>query len=233
MVGKAKMTLSSIAIDSIVPKKDNSRLEHAFTVKAKVKVSKRSLGPVSGEGIDSLVLEWKETIDWFEHSANGGWHHKGTETKDMYATNPRSNTFKIWEEMRYFSASITELNTPPAALVAAMAKVTSTADKDKAAKHWIAEHGLEWTIPITDVPAIGLKGGSGGGGGASLVTSNSRRRVIYFDLGFEGSSTRVTATQILESVDGKATIFKFIVPGITKAEADNENKLAAWRAELR
>ncbi|KAG0569297.1 hypothetical protein M758_6G076400 [Ceratodon purpureus] len=234
MLGKAKMTLSSIAIDKVAPTRDESKLEHAFTVKAKVSVRGRKLGAVSGEGIESLVLEWKETIDWFERRADGTWQPKGSEKKDMYALNHLSNTFKNWEDMRYWFATVAELNQPPAALTAAVGKVTSTADKDKAAKHWIAENGLEWTIPITDRPALGLKpaASSGGGGGASLVTSNSRRRVIHFDIGFKGSSTRATATQILETADGKPTIHKFIVPGIKKADADDSNKVSAWRAEF-
>ena len=84
-------------------------------------------------------------------------------------------------------------------------------------------HGLEWTIPITGELSIALDpaAGSGGEGGRSLVMSNSRRRVIYFDVGFRGSSTRVTATQILESEDGKPTIFKFFLPGIRMVEAED------------
>lgn len=236
MVGKAKMTLSSITIDKVVPTRDDSKLGHEFTVKAKVKVSKRTFGTISGDGIKSLELEWKETEDWFEHGADGAWHHKDKEKKDedMYADHPESNTFKNWHEMRYFCASVTELNTPPKKLTEAMGKFTITKDKNGAAEHWIAENGLEWTIPVKDVPALGLKPGAGshGGGGASLVTSNSRRRVIIFDIGFKGSSTRLTATQILETVNGKPTIHKFIVPKISKAEADDPKKLAAWRAEL-
>lgn len=239
MVGKAKMTLTSVTIppEKVKSTKDASKIETAFELRAKVKVSKRALGGLSGEGIDSLELEWIETCDWFEFS-NGAWHFKGTSPKneDVHAKNPLSNTFNVWRTMRYLFASYEELgNKPPAGLKQAVDKVQKTEDKDKAAKHWIAENGFEWTIPVAlDKPAIGLRpvASSGGGAGGSLVTSNSRRRVLYFKLGFKGSE-HVTATLILESMNGVPTINKFFQPAISKEVADNEGNLQKWRKELK
>ena len=108
------MTLPSMRmVDKVVATRDESHLEHAFTVRLKVKVSTRVMEqivrtlqcvsePESDERIESLELEWGETIDWFEHGADGMWHHMETETKAMYAANPRPPpTFRNWEEMRY------------------------------------------------------------------------------------------------------------------------------------
>ncbi|KAI5077944.1 hypothetical protein GOP47_0007768 [Adiantum capillus-veneris] len=150
----------------------------------------------------------------------------------MFKDNPDSNTFRVWQKMRYFLAS-DPLNHPPKLLKDAVDK--AGADGDKAAKHWIADNGFEWTIPAgQDKPAIGinLQSGSHGGGGESLVTSNTRRRVIYFDLGFKGSPHRASATQILETVDGKPTIMEFFHPAISKADSDNPTKLAGWRSKI-
>jgi hypothetical protein len=231
---KAKMTISEISIPLDKVSRSGGAgagtIGHAFSLRARLKVSKRTMGSLAGEGIDYPELEWKEIIDWFEHHPDGTWQNKGEVKKDMFAANPNSNTFKTWQEYRYFLAS-DPTNNPPAGLKEAVDKAANN-DKDKAAKHWIATNGFEWTIAVTDRPAIGLAGGSGGGGGESLVTGNSRRRVIYFDLGFKGSPTRVSATQILESINGTPTIQKFFVPGISKAVADNPTNLAHWRTQL-
>ena len=229
------MTISEISIPLDKIKRTGGAgqgtIGHDFNLRARLRVSRRTMGTLSGDGIDYPELEWKEIVDWFEHRPDGTWENKGEVKKDMFAANPDSNTFKIWKDHRYFIAS-DPTNNPPAALKAAVDKAASSNDKEKAAKHWIAENGFEWTIAVTDRPAIGLAGGSGGGGGDSLVTGNSRRRVIYFDLGFKGSPTRVSATQILESINGKPTIHKFFVPGITKDVADNSTNLSRWRTQL-
>jgi len=212
-------------------------METSFELRAKLKVSKRKAGSLSGEGIDSLNLEWKETCDWFEFTDNK-WSFKGTDPNntDVHALNPSSNTFKNWHTVRYLFASFNELgNAPPTGLTDAVAKAGNTEEKDKAAKHWIAENGFEWMLPVAvDRPAIGLKpaAGSGGAAGGSLVTTNSRRRVLYFDLGFKGSQPRVTATLILESMNGRPTLHKFLVPAVTRAQANDEANLDGWRREL-
>jgi hypothetical protein len=228
---KAKMTISDISIPQDKVSQSGGAgagtIGHVFSVRARLKVSKRTMGSLAGEGIDCPELEWKEIIDWFEHHPDGTWENKGEVKKDMFAANPDSQTFKTWQDMRYVLAS-DPLNNPPPGLKEAVDKAGNN-DRDKAAKHWIATNGFEWTIPIDDKPAIGLAGGSGGGGGESLVTGNSRRRVIHFDLGFKGNAARVSATQILETINGTPTIHKFFVPGISKDDADNVTKLASWR----
>ncbi|MCO5547854.1 hypothetical protein L7F22_001306 [Adiantum nelumboides] len=227
MVGKAHMSIVAVNIDNVRPI-TGSQIGHQFDLKAKVKVSKRTLAGLSGEGIDVPELEWKETIEWFERQKDGKWHFKGKVQKDMYKDNPDSNTFRVWREMPYVIAS-DPLNNAPQALKDAVKK-----EGNKGGKHWIANNGFEWTLPaVHDTPALGLNpaAGSHGGGGQSLVTSNTRRRVIYFDLGFKGSPMRVSATQILETVDGKPTIVEFFHPTISKTDADNPTKLDGWRAK--
>lgn len=213
---------------------------HSFDLKPTVKVQKRTAGAFSGEGIECPRLEWNETIEWFEMaprlgghrgaSALGDWRFVGKVQKNMYAENPNSNTFKAWHSFRYFWAAQNPPNAAPPELVKIVRGAT---DANNEAKHWIAKNGLQWVIPeLTDRPAMGLAGGSGGGGGASLVTSNTRRRVIYFDLGFSGYPKRVKFVQILESVNGVATIHKFIPLDMSKFGIDNESNLQKWRAQV-
>jgi len=238
MAGKAKMTLTSVTIppEKVRSTTSADAIETAFELHATVKVSKRTLGGLSGEGIDSLELEWIETCDWFEFS-NGAWHYKGTKPKneDLYAVNPLSETFRGWRTMRYFFAYIEEAgNRPPAGLKQAVTKWQTTEDRDKAAKHWIAQNGFEWNIrAVLDKPALSFQpeASSGGGAGASLVTSNSRRRVLYFKVGFKGSE-HVTATLIQENMNGVPRINKFFTPAISTKDANNEEKLRRWRQEF-
>jgi hypothetical protein len=117
---------------------------------------------------------------------------------------------------------------PPNHPVAGMMAISD----DTVAKHWIAANGLTWGIQITDVPGMGLTGGSGGGGGASLVIGPSRRRVIYFDLGFSGNPARVKCVQILETLNGVLQIHKFINQDVPKAQVDNATNLARWRTQV-
>jgi hypothetical protein len=229
---------------------------HQFDLLPTVRVQKRTAGVLSGEGIDCPNLEWDETIDWYEPSATpvrmgghrpapprmGGhrsptaapdagqiqWKYVGQLRKNMYAENPTSNTFKSWHAYRYFWAC-NPPNTPTVELQACLKEP----DPDKAAKHWIAQHGFEWKVPeLTDRPAMGLAGGSGGGGGASLATGNTRRRVIYFNLGFEGFPIRMKFVQILESVNGKATIHKLVVGDLTRQQVENAQNLTRWRQQV-
>lgn len=212
---------------------------HQFDLMPTVKVEKRSMGALSGEGIDFPQLEWKERIEWFSATPPGpiigkrggiaiptDWKYVGANDKDMYAENPTSNTFKSWHSNKFFWAAVAPPNNPPPGLAACLKKP----EPDKEAKHWIAQNGAQWKVPeITDRPAMGLVGGSGGGGGASLVTTTTRRRVIYFDLGFSGYPIRIKFVQILESVDGVATIHKFIAQDVSKRQVDDPANLMRWR----
>ena len=87
-----------------------------------------------------------------------------------------------------------------------------------------------------DRPGMALSGGSGqsGGGFVSKTTSPTRRRVLQFDLGIAGSSTRFTATQVLETVNGEPSISKFIIPGQSDDWCKDipEDYLAYWRSRL-
>lgn len=235
---KAKMTLSSLSIpiDQIKSLEEVGKVGTSFELRAKLKVSKRKAGSLSGEGIDSLELEWKETCDWFEFT-NNRWTFKGTDPNtDLYASHPDFKTFTNWRKVRYLFAAYDELgNAAPPGLKEASNKGKDTVEQDKAAKHWIAENGFEWTLPVAvDRPALLLEpaGESKGGARPSLVTTKSRRRVLYFDLGFKGSLPRVTATQILETVNGKPTLQKLLVPAVTRAQANDETNLAKWRQEF-
>jgi hypothetical protein len=196
---------------------------HAFKLEFNVRVTKRSMGGLSGEGVDCPALEWNERIEWFDHKPATGWYYVGENTGNMYARNPASNTFFNWHSARYLNAKY-----PPNGGTPGLA----TINDDKAAKHWIAANGLTWTIYIKDVPGMGLAGGSGGGGGASLVTGPSRRRVIYFDLGFSGNPGRARCVQILETLNGALTIRKFINQQYPKAQVDSPGNLVRWRAQL-
>ena len=64
----------------------------------------------------------------------------------------------------------------------------------------------------------------------STINRHSRRRVVHFDLRVGGRSA--SATQVLETVAGVPTICKFMVPGITVAQAEDTAALARWRTEL-
>lgn len=224
---KAKMSVLSVAIPSqkIVPYggPGASPAGHNFKFVANVKVTPRTAGALSGEGIDSPQLEWKERIEWFDYKPATGWYYVGDNTKDMYASNPTSATFGNWHTVRHLTAKY-----PPNPTVAGLNTITD----DTAAKHWIAQNGLTWSIEILDVPGMGLTGGSGGGGGASLVIGNSRRRVIYFDLGFTGSPARVKCVQVLETVNGVLQIHKFINQQVSKAQVDLPANLARWRTQV-
>ncbi len=87
-----------------------------------------------------------------------------------------------------------------------------------------------------DRPGMAISGGSGrsGGGFTSLTTNPSRRRVLQFDLGIVGSPVRFTATQVLETIDAKPSISKFITPGQSDDWCKNlpESYLAYWRSRL-
>ncbi|CAM6121931.1 unnamed protein product [Calypogeia fissa] len=240
-MGKAQMVISEISIpqQKVVPTggANSGTIGHNFNLKAKLKVSKRTLGPFSGEGIDYPQLEWKESIDWFELIGPNEWKLAAQGMpRDLFAENPSSNTFRDWVKAKYFLAT-DETNNPPEELTKAVnsnGENASLEEKEKLAKHWIANNGFEWTVGVTDRPAMGLNptAGSRGGGGESLVTSNSRRRVIYFDLGFKGSGDRVKATQVLESIEGRPTIQKFFPRGIPRNEANDEQKLGLWRSQF-
>ena len=217
---------------------------HDFDFLPIVKVDKRTLGGMSGEGIDVPALQWKERIEWFSAPPAMGargqlvmpnqWKYVGDNTKDMYAENPTSNTFKNWHKLKFLWACQSPPNTPPPGLAAMLQTGGGDVDAiDKAAKHWIAIHGFQWQVPdLCDRPGMGLTGGSGGGGGASLVTSSTRRRVIYFDLGFAGHPVRIKFVQILETVSGVPTIHKFVNADVTKVQVDNPVNLARWRTQV-
>jgi len=224
---KAKMSILNIAVPNgkIQPYGGPgvSPAGHNFLFVANVRVTPRSMGGLSGEGIDCPQLEWKERIDWFDHKQMTGWYYVGDNTKDMFAHNPLSATFGNWSTVRYLTAKY-----PPNPPVPALARITD----DTQAKHWIAANGLSWTIEIKDIPGMGLTGGSGGGGGASMVVGDSRRRVIYFDLGFSGNPGRVKCVQVLETLNGVLTIHKFINQDVSKAQVDNPTNLARWRTQV-
>lgn len=206
------MTITAVEITNVSPNKSSSQIGHTFVLEARAEVSKRKAGRLSGEGIDCPDLEWKETIEWFEQDAQGNWRFDRKEEIDKYKQNPESNTFYGWRAR--FLASVNDNNHPPEGLKNAVR--SADREKDNAAKHWIAEHGFSWTFGIVDTPALGVRPGA-------------RRRVVYFDLGFKGCPFRATATQILETVNGRPSILHFVRPAISKAAADAANNLAALR----
>lgn len=92
-------------------------------------------------------------------------------------------------------------------------------------------------VPVTalDRPGMALAGSSRSGGGFdSLAQSHSRRRVLQFEIGIAGETVRITATQILETRDGRPTISKFLIPGMPDewCEAIPVAYLDYWRASL-
>lgn len=100
----------------------------------------------------------------------------------------------------------------------------------------VADKRLVVPVAALDRPGMALSGGSGqsGGGFTSGSTAPSRRRVLQFDLGIGGSSHRFTATQILETVDSKPSISKFIIPGQSDdwCKAIPDKYLEYWRGKL-
>lgn len=100
----------------------------------------------------------------------------------------------------------------------------------------LADKRLVIPVAALDRPGMALSGGSGqsGGGFTSGSTSPSRRRVLQFDLGIAGASHRFTATQILETQNGKPSISKFIVPGQSDdwCKAIPDKYLDFWRGKL-
>jgi hypothetical protein len=146
---KAKMTILDISIPQDKVSQSGGAgagtIGHIFSVRARLKVSKRTMGSLAGEGIDYPELEWIETIDWFEYHPDGTWENKGEVKKDMFAFNPDSQTFKPWKDMRYVLAS-DPLNNPPPGLKEAVDKAGNN-DRDKAAKHWIAMNGFRVDHP--------------------------------------------------------------------------------------
>lgn len=219
---KARMIVTKLEVRNIKLTRSTGRVGHDFDLVAKVRVQPRTMGALSGEGIDCPELQWIETIDWyrFDTFANH-WIHAGTQThnKDLYKANPMSQTFITWrEESRYAFAR----HTPwfPATL-----KNTYGTE----AKHWIAQNGFEWEIPIRDIPAMSLLDGSGGGAGASLVIGPTRRRVIRFELGFTGCHHRIHCAQILETMNGQPTINAFVQRKLTDAELNAPHNVIAWR----
>ena len=223
---KATMSIVSAGLRNIRPYGDINQgdVGHNFEFLARLKVQPRTLGIFSGESINYPQLEWLETIEWFEfNSVSNLWIYRGRIEKNMYRENPHSHTFKKWNDYHY-TFSKEEINCPPAGLM------NSISEKD--IKHWIAHHGFEWDLPISDKPRMRLQGGTGGGGAPSLVTGNSRRRVIYFDLGFSGGGPRVKCTQILETLNGNITIHKFIDRQMNSNQVNDPNNLARWLIQL-
>lgn len=100
----------------------------------------------------------------------------------------------------------------------------------------IADKKLKMPCAALDRPGMALSGGSGksGGGYISKSTSPTRRRALQFDLGIVGNGARFTATQILETCNGKPSISKFIIPGKSDEWVKNipEDYLAYWRSRL-
>lgn len=222
---KAKMTVLNSSIGTIQSTggSGQSQAGHEFAYVAQLSVAPRSLGSLSGEGIDCPELQWLERIEWHEFDpTSNSWIDRGEVSKDMYAARPTSNTFAAWNRFRYGLATTTP-NAPPA-----LAAIRD----EKEAKHWIARHGFTWNLIIIDPPAMALRGGGHGGGGESLVIGPSRRRVIHFDIGFTGGGPRVQATQILETLHGNLTIHKFVTRAMTKAEAGDATNLQRWRNQL-
>jgi len=203
-----------------------AQVGHHFELKIRASVKKpgRVASLLGDQKIEIPSLQWNERIEWFEYQPNAGqWDFVGEVSKDMYRHNPASNTFKIWHSNKFYIATDAS-NNPPSNL-----RVLKT---DDAAKEWISNNGFSWDISIRDVPAMGVRGGTGGGGGDSLAVGDSRRRVIYFDLGFAGQENRVRLVQILETMNGKATICHLIRGEIQKATVDHELNLERWRFQL-
>jgi hypothetical protein len=100
----------------------------------------------------------------------------------------------------------------------------------------LASKKLRLPCAALDRPGMAQSGGSGksGGGFVSKTTSPTRRRVLQFDLGMKGSSTRFTATQVLETKDGEPAISKFFYPGKSDDWCKNipDDYLAYWRSCL-
>lgn len=71
-----------------------------------------------------------------------------------------------------------------------------------------------------------------GGGGMSTLARQTRRRVVHFTLGLTKLGKLATATQVLETVGGIPTINKFMVPGCTLQDSEDEALLAKWRREM-
>ncbi|MFS7223307.1 hypothetical protein AB6880_03310 [Rahnella inusitata] len=219
---KAKMTVTKLELRKIKLMQDTGRVGHNFELVAKVRVQPRTMGALSGEGIECPELQWIETIDWYRFDTfTNNWIQAGTQTrnKDLYKANPTSHTFNTWqEENRYAFAR----HTPwfPAAL-----KNTYGTE----AKHWIAQNGFEWEIPIKDIPAMSLQGGSGGGAGTSLVIGPTRRRIIRFELGFTGCQQRIHCAQILETMNGRVTMHAFIQRKLSDAELNAPQNVITWR----
>ncbi|WGK60089.1 hypothetical protein [Pantoea sp. SS70] len=219
---KAKMTINKLELGNIKLLQDSVKIGHIFEFVASLKVQPRSMGTFSGEGIDCPDLQWIETVDWYKLDViKNMWIHVGTNPyhKDLYKTNPQSQTFKTWwKEYRYAFARNTE-GFPTA--------LRNAHERD--VKHWIARNGFEWKLPIKDIPSMSLLGGSGGGAGASLVIGPTRRRVIRFELGFTGCSQRIYCAQILESMDGKPTICLFLQKKLSSIDLNNEQNFLSWR----
>jgi hypothetical protein len=227
---KARMTISNLSIPTERITMVGGRLTtepagHHFDLSFRVEVKPRTLGRMSGEDIDSPVLQWNERIEWFDYDPfSQTWRFAGENARDMYAHKPNSNTFRVWHSYRYLMAT-DDTNHPPAEL--------KTLKSDADAKRWIAQHGFAWNLAIHDIPSMGIRGGSGGGGGESLVTGDTRRRVIYFDLGFSGHAERARCVQILETRQGQLTICHLIRGEIQKATVDHPDNLERWRFQLR
>ena len=100
----------------------------------------------------------------------------------------------------------------------------------------LATNNRELPCAALDRPGIALSGGSGQSGGnfRSRTTASTRRRVLQFDLSMTGFSTHFTATQILETKDGKPSISKFIIPGKPDEWVLSipDPYLAYWRSRL-
>ena len=84
---KAKMTVTKLELRKIKLMQDTGRVGHNFELVAKVRVQPRTMGALSGEGIDCPELQWIETIDWYRFDTfTNNWIQAGTQTrnKDLY-----------------------------------------------------------------------------------------------------------------------------------------------------
>ncbi|PSM48187.1 hypothetical protein C7Y66_15735 [Chroococcidiopsis sp. CCALA 051] len=212
---------SLVSIDSgpITQDINNSQFGHSFQVNLNLRYK-----PSTSKQFSEPMLEWNEIIQIFKWDHGSGWRKIEEKRVNMHKEKPDSNTFSLWKS-KYSNA--TYLTSGNQKFYQAWQKVKHTMaatqeNREKVAIAELTRTGGKILATIIDTPALGI-------GQDNYAT----RRVLQFDLGIEGSTPRLTATQILElNSKGEITICCLLMPGVEEVVA-NDPRLEGWRNDYK
>jgi hypothetical protein len=212
---------SLVSIDSgpTVQQISEDNVGHAFQVNFSLLYKPNTFRPFS-----EPKLEWNEIIQIFKWDEGSGWRKEKETIGNKYKEKPGGNTFNLWRSKYSNETYLTSGNEK---LYRAWQRVNQTMadtpeNREKAAIAELTRTGGRISARVLDQPGLGIR-----------QDNYATRRVIQFDLGIEGSTRRLTATQILElNSKGEITICRLLVPGVEEVVA-NDPRLEGWRNDYK